>query len=1383
MGFRSQLKGNKSQSTTTFRSQLSDSPQSEPRLKAEKQKTAPPVKQPLLPDTRKTGNETVPNFWRNPFDAIAYAFNKAANTDVKKLQMTPQEQAQRLQSSGLAAKPGGKASFTNIPAIIQRQAADVLSLAPDEMEQSAPYKTSGSAIADTVARGAGFVGGLVAAPGGGVNPANALFQTGRQTVNRALLTPQAAKLLSKVPAVVQKFAPMALKGGHSFGTYEAGRALANNEPFPEVATAYGKGFKAGAILEPAGAVIVENALAPAVKLIGEKAIVPMLEKTGLRRPQSNAIDMLGEVNQAYARGKASGINVEKPTLTPETLKPTTDTKVLPTQETVAKSPETDVEFKKGAAEGETIVKEQNGKIKKKYYGPNNQYVSSEVKYIPREGKRELDIKEDGTVVLYADPVYQNDIGALQRTLFRDIDNYLSPLAPDEFIRVQNNPNDYRYLKNKEHKGSTNHAKSEGEGGLSVAKHPEFPAKHAYYVTGRTIGQGADGEPLLDINSAKPISKLMSYEQLLKDFKKRKGEKLKELGLSKEDVRALEAGAKLVKEPSVEQTGGEKKIGVLESLNQKDYPDLKAQGLLKPKTPEGVKGRSTAPLMPNNTKAPPVEPIGTKERRFVSNSMLNAEVVPETMKQEVRKNIPTYVPITNKATWDYNVSKVEADPIQAAREWRGMDSLKTAHDTALGEVLMVKAIKEGNIEEAKSVGVELAERLTEAGQTVQAAAIFKRLTPEGMLLYAQRMVSKVNRSPEILGKIGKKIELTSEDAKYITDQMTKIGQMPEGRPKDVELAKVMQRIADKIPADIVDKSRALRNIALLGNPRTFMRNVTGNVLMGGADTVSNTVGATLLRPLDVYLSKMTGLRSIALPSFKTQAKGFVQGGKEAVSDALGGISREDLANKTVTEKLKTVFEGAANPIDTSFSKTGKWETRRTLSFKNKPMRILENAVNTSLAIGDRPFSQAYYDDVLSQLKRVNKTSTVTPEMEELAQKIAEERTYQDVNTVSALATGIKRLPQNIQNHPKLKNVIQIFVDSLLPYVRTPANILKRGIEYTPVGVIEGLLKLGSFKNAPTLQMQREIIDRISRGLVGTGLLVAGGMASKKGLLTGAPNKDKDVAAFEKSIGKQPYSVKIGDKYYNYDWGQPISMPIGSGVQFAQKGAENSDNLTAGVDAVANALNYYTDQPMLQSLQRFLGSAYDSKSLGQRTLEAALELPKQYIPTVLNQGGQMQDPFQRELYSPNFAKSALINPIKYKLPYARETLPVKLDTLGKPLKSFQGKNTPGNVMLNPGTVTTYKPDAVEQMILDVYNKTGSTEHFPRVPQKYIKIDGKNVDLTPEEYTQLKQIVGEFTRQGFSQIDPQADPEVKIKVMINILNNAGKYGRNYIKQKRGL
>lgn len=184
-------------------------------------------------------------------------------------------------------------------------------------------------------------------------------------------------------------------------------------------------------------------------------------------------------------------------------------------------------------------------LKITYSGPSNEYASVQVQFIPRIGNRELAILDDGSVVLYADLVWLSDKSTLRNTLDRDIDNYLSPLKANEFVRVAKTADDYAHIVAGTHRGSINHRDDIDEGGLSVAKYPEFPTDYMYYVTGEVIGQGTDGEPLLDLSTVKVSSRLMSHKQFSRNFKKRYDANIKKMGLTSEDVRALKSGSRLV----------------------------------------------------------------------------------------------------------------------------------------------------------------------------------------------------------------------------------------------------------------------------------------------------------------------------------------------------------------------------------------------------------------------------------------------------------------------------------------------------------------------------------------------------------------------------------------------------------------------------------------------------------------------------------------------------------------------------------------------------------------------------------------------------------------------------------------------------------------------
>jgi hypothetical protein len=601
-------------------------------------------------------------------------------------------------------------------------------------------------------------------------------------------------------------------------------------------------------------------------------------------------------------------------------------------------------------------------------------------------------------------------------------------------------------------------------------------------------------------------------------------------------------------------------------------------------------------------------------------------------------------------------------------------------------------------------------------------------------------------------------LSNEETKLIIENIRKAQSMPEGTAKNILLAQIKQTIIDKNPVKIPEKIRALRNISLLGNTRTASKNILGNTSLGIMDNLSNRLGATVLKPLDRYMSKKTGVETIAQPSFKTMKEGAKKGFNAAVSDSFGGLRMADLKGKTLKENKNLLAKGFQNPIDTNVSDFNKLEMGRRLAFKNPALRAMQNAVNTSLRIGDRPFSQAYYDDIINQLKKANNTTEVTDTMKEIAEQVAKERTYQDTNAVSDLFDAVGMLPEKIQNHPKLQAVLQVFFDTLGPYMRTPANIIKRGLEYSPVGISEGLIKLSNGVKNGTLTAveQRKIIDRLSRGIVGSTVMVGGYAAGKAGIATGPSNKDKDVSNFERNIGKIPNAVKVGNKYYDYSWLAPTSTPFSAGVQMAKSNKKGSDTLTAIGENISNAMNFYTDIPMLKMYADIVSPSMGDASFGERVLKASLELPKQLTPTMLSQIAKITDKNTRSTYDPNPVKNTLKS-MQAKIPGLSKLLPAKIDTLGREILNYQGDNNIFNVMFNPGITTTEKITPAEQLVLDIYNKTGQTIQFPRVASSTYK--GKS--LTPKQVTELQKEMGKQTldmlnklaaNKSFTVLDPE-------------------------------
>lgn len=125
---------------------------------------------------------------------------------------------------------------------------------------------------------------------------------------------------------------------------------------------------------------------------------------------------------------------------------------------------------------------------------------------------------------------------------------------------------------------------------------------------------------------------------------------------------------------------------------------------------------------------------------------------------------------------------------------------------------------------------------------------------------------------------------------------------------------------------------------------------------------------------------------------------------------------------------------------------------------------------------------------------------------LATQEALEATYRDA---SAMANALNRFKNS-------NPVANVFGNALFAFTKTPINVLKRGVEYSPAGlikgVVDGISMVRSGKKTAT-----EVVASLSKALSGTGIALLGSwLASMNLLVAGAPEDDK------KKVSK-PYRV--------------------------------------------------------------------------------------------------------------------------------------------------------------------------------------------------------------------------------------------------------------------
>lgn len=811
-------------------------------------------------------------------------------------------------------------------------------------------------------------------------------------------------------------------------------------------------------------------------------------------------------------------------------------------------------------------------------------------------------------------------------------------------------------------------------------------------------------------------------------------------------------------------------------------------------------------------------INVANSKMKDNTYRNAEFMQGEDVQKVVDDVSgLYEVKANKESYNNAVEMLNKD-FEGTVERLKNNGIRSAEDSVASGLitnkLMQDARKSGDYSELQTWLETTRSEATNLGQTIQALSTWKKLSPEGTLIQMQKIIDGAKENlkeadpnkyaqmerelkevteqsaratkdttgkgatskgvqgadKELIGEIMKKYDIpywSDSEIGNLVERSSKIEEMAEGRAKDVEIAKLKKELVEKIPSSGVDKLRALQRINLLLNPKTMIRNPLGNVIMGGLENIKD-IPATMI---DSALSKITGERTTTLPNIGEQLKGMKEGFSNVIDDYKQGINTGMSQGRYELPETKA-FKGNKGIVDKTLSKA-------------------EDLTSTGLRLGDEPFFKGAYNDELKRQMKLKGVSEATEQMKEQAMNVAKDKTFQND---SAIAKRMKQM-QNGLNVISTKTPDGEFGlgNIIMPFIKTPANIMDKAVDYSPIGGVKGITNLVKGLKKGNLN-QREVVDQLSRGLTGTALIGVGAIAAKEGLLQGSGAEDADAAALEKQTGKMPYSIKVGNTYNSIDWAQPAAIPlmIGADVYNALKNDEKG--MSALVKGAETGGATLFNQSLLQGLSQLFGG-YGTDN-GMRVMEgvknSVFNAAEQFVP--FNSGmkaiNDVLDPYTRDTSSSDIAEKEL-SKIKAKIPGLSEMLPKKVDTMGNESQKFYGEGAlkAFNTLINPGKTSEYNPTKAEKLALDLYNETGEKTQMPRKAPKTITYKpskgakSEKITLTLEEKNEMQRIMGQKTEEEFNKIDSNLSDEQKIKKMTDKLTEIQQEAGYEILKKRGI
>ncbi len=483
------------------------------------------------------------------------------------------------------------------------------------------------------------------------------------------------------------------------------------------------------------------------------------------------------------------------------------------------------------------------------------------------------------------------------------------------------------------------------------------------------------------------------------------------------------------------------------------------------------------------------------------------------------------------------------------------------------------------------------------------------------------------------------------------------------------------VAPAEKTSILEIITAVRKAGLLTGVKTHLRNIAGT----GVFQLSEEAARLPASVIDATIGAITKRRTISGPSLTAMGRSAydaaTKGIREAGNIIRNGISETDLARLQLDREIKS----GSKILDAYVNGTFRLLNAEDVVIRTYAYRR---------AIEDRIVSLARTEVKQGRLapgklsERVRELRNATPE-DMVAEAIADAEVAVFTNN-NLVSQALGKAKDELAKTPGGKWV-NFATDTVMPFTKTPTNIIARMLEYSPLGFGKNAYQAAGAitKQAFTDAEQRAFAQTFGRASIGSALIALGWKLGEAGLLTGLYEDEASKRSRDMAAGRTPGAIRIGDTWRQVTGFAPLGNVLAIGASLAREyGQERADESQTSAKMAGVAFNAVAEQPLLEA----------AKSLAQPgpASETAGKLAGSFIPTMVSDVAELIDPQQRDARGQGFTAQ-----IAKRTPFARQSLPPAVDALGKPLEDRASQ------MIDPtrGTTAREGPLMLELLRLDI------------------------------------------------------------------------------------
>lgn len=303
---------------------------------------------------------------------------------------------------------------------------------------------------------------------------------------------------------------------------------------------------------------------------------------------------------------------------------------------------------------------------------------------------------------------------------------------------------------------------------------------------------------------------------------------------------------------------------------------------------------------------------------------------------------------------------------------------------------------------------------------------------------------------------------------------------------------------------------------------------------------------------------------------------------------------------------------------------------------------------------------------------------------------------------------------------------LFANAVMPFAKTPINIAKNSVTYSPIGLMKGVYEMTKGVQSGRCTAD-QAIRHLSKGMTGSSIMVLGAYLFSQGILNGTTGDD-DKDSFEESRGKQSYSLNLPKGTYSLSWLSVANVPLFTGVTAMKIMEEKGFSTTDALDAVTSIADPFVNASFMSGLVSTLKQLGGSTNYDDKDSEAVRKLGTNILKTYITQffpsAGKhintVLNKYKKSTYDDNTI-GQILNSAQTAIPFMAANLQNQVDVYGNDVENVGGDNPIMRALYTYLSIGTYKSydktygkggDSYTNKLEKIAEKSGDSNVLPYV-----------------------------------------------------------------------